>query len=442
MSRIWGVITVLIAGLTVTSVPAATFTYNYTWRNGRDQTGQPAEGQPAGTCSFVVPDTRPLQVPRTLVVDSAAPVGTVLYAWDFANFLPGFRIQCTGSGISTSEGSHYLIVNGAVLNGLMTGQIIFNNLTRGEGFSSSNPVYATTLSGIGLRMFVKADTDSLLKSVTDSVPYRQQVILQNAGGQMSIPATPRDIVYPWGTNSGNPSARLQLYVDKLSNNPAQFILADGAAGFSVKAELVKIANTVQYGNLGLAGNPMATWSLVTAALNLVPPTDFLTGNAITVVSPSCRLRTTDYTVSMGTWASDTVNHTGAPATGAAVPVGLDLECSGKVADVQFRFEDTGSSPSSLAEKNITLYDGGGNKVNGLEIQMKYNGERINVDGVTQTSTGSHGQVRTEAESVPLYTSTSQAMFTANYIQNGPIAVDGNNYTGPASGKVNIWVTYN
>ncbi|EPK7284292.1 hypothetical protein NLT72_002732 [Citrobacter farmeri] len=172
------------------------------------------------------------------------------------------------------------------------------------------------------------------------------------------------------------------------------------------------------------------------------PTDFLAGNAITVVSPSCRLRTTDYNISMGTWAADTVNHMGSPATGAAVPVGLDLECSGQVADVQFRFEDTGSAPSTFDEKNVTLYDGGGNKVSGLEIQMKYNGNRVNVDGVTQTSTGSHGQVRTEAESVPLYTSTSQAMFTANYIQNGSITVGGNNYTGPVSGKVNIWVTYN
>ncbi|HAT1584473.1 TPA: hypothetical protein I8Y00_000775 [Citrobacter farmeri] len=193
--------------------------------------------------------------------------------------------------------------------------------------------------------------------------------------------------------------------------------------------------------LGVGGTPSIYWN-TTAVLHPSLPTDLLAGNAITVVSPSCRLRTTDYNISMGTWAADTVNYTGTPATGAAVPVGLDLECSGQVADVQFRFEDTGSAPSTFAEKNVTLYDGGGSKVNGLEIQMKYNGNRVNVDGVTQTSTGSHGQVRTDAESVPLYTSTSQAMFTANYIQNGPITVGGNNYTGPVSGKVNIWVTYN
>ena len=430
MSRIWRVALLLSAGLIGMPAMAVTFTYNYTWATGDHA------GQPAGSCGYTVPDIRPFQIPRTLVVDSAVPVGTVLYSWDFNSFLPGFRIQCTGSGIDNST-NYTNVNNGSISGNLIVADFRFTGMTASPLLSSTNPVYATTLSGIGIRLSVKADTDSAVDGAGNDYSY---VALQRVNGQIQVYPAPRDVVYVWG-GSGLPQAYLYTRIYATGPSAYRYSIKTIAQGISVKADLIKTADTVQYGSLGVGGSPSMYWN-TTAVLQPALPTDFLAGNAVTVVSPSCRLRTTDYSISMGTWAADTVNHMGSPATGAAVPVGLNLECSGKVADVQFRFEDTGSSPSSLAEKNITLYDCGGNKVNGLEIQMKYNGERINVDGVTQTSTGSHGQVRTEAESVPLYTSTSQAMFTANYIQNGSITVGGNNYTGPVSGKVNIWVTYN
>lgn len=432
MSRLWAAAVALAAGMVIMPAPAATWSYNFTWAAGDHA------GQLAGTCTYIVPDIRPLQVPRTLVVDSAAPVGTVLYSWDFNSFLPGFRVQCTGSGIDNSTPNVFAAnqTTGITTIRLIILSLWIQGLTNANNFSTSTPVYATTLPGIGLRLYIKADSDSLVDANSNTYQYTQIV---NAGTQSSIFAPPRDVVYPWG-GTGRPTFDARISME--SNGDTRDSIPNSFQGVSVKAELVKTADTVQYGNLGLAGNPVTLFNTESTAMVPGIPTDFLAGNAITVVSPSCRLRTTDYSISMGTWAADTVNHTGSPATGAAVPVGLDLECSGQVADVQFRFEDTGSVPSALAEKNVTLYDGGGNKVSGLEIQMKYNGNRVNVDGVTQTSTGSHGQVRTDAESVPLYTSTSQAMFTANYIQNGSITVGGNNYTGPVSGKVNIWVTYN
>lgn len=434
MSRLWRLtgcaVMAVMAGLTVMPASAATWSYNYTWATGDHA------GQPAGTCAYTVPDIRPLQVPRTLVVDSAVPVGTVLYSWDFNSFLPGFRVQCTGSGIDNSTNSTN-VNNGSISGNLILANFSFMGMTLSTGYGNANPVYATTLPGIGIRFSVKADTDSAVDGAANNYSY---VALYRVDGQMQVYPTPRDVVYMWG-GASHPEATLYTRVYATGPSSYRHSIQTIAQGISVKAELIKTADTVQYGSLGIGGTPSVTWS-TTAVLSPALPTDFLAGNAITVVSPSCRLRTTDYNISMGTWAADTVNYTGTPATGAAVPVGLDLECSGQVADVQFRFEDTGSAPSTFAEKNVTLYDGGGNKVSGLEIQMKYNGNRVNVDGVTQTSTGSHGQVRTDAESVPLYTSTSQAMFTANYIQNGSITVGGNNYTGPVSGKVNIWVTYN
>lgn len=435
MSRLWRLtgcaVMAVMAGLVFMPVPAdaTTVTYNVTWGNG-DQAGKAA-----GTCSYIVPDIRPLQMAKTLVVDSTAPVGTVLYTWDFNSFLPGIQVQCTSSGITNSTLG--LQVNGVTSSSLIYTIATFNGMTYSSVSSSSNPVFATTLAGIGLRLYIKADTDSLANSSESNYDYSQVVNLVGAGGQAQINAAPRDVVYQWGSTNP-PRAYIYLYGYK---NNGRYSIRTGKASFSVKADLVKTATTVQYGNLGLSGSPSTAW---TSPSTMTPglPTNLLTGNAITVVSPACRLRTTNYNISMGTWAADTVNFTGSPATGAAIPIGLNLECLGQVANVQFRFEDTGSAPSTLAEKNVTLYNSGGNKVNGLEIQMKYNGSRINIDGTTRTSVGSYGQVHTNTGAAPSYISAGQAMFTANYIQNGPITVGGNNYTGPVSGKVNIWVTYN
>lgn len=74
MSRLWAAAVALAAGMVIMPAPAATWSYNFTWAAGDHP------GQLAGTCTYIVPDIRPLQVPRTLVVDSAAPVGTVLYS--------------------------------------------------------------------------------------------------------------------------------------------------------------------------------------------------------------------------------------------------------------------------------------------------------------------------------------------------------------------------
>lgn len=194
MSRIWRLtgraVMALMAGLIVMPASAATFTYSYAWFSGD------RPGQPAGTCSYIVPDIRPLQVPRTLVVDSAAPVGTVLYTWDFNSFLPGFRLQCTGSGIDSGSGS--TSVNGTnVGTNMILATLNFAGLTTSPVSSSSNPVYATTLSGIGLRLSVRADSDSILTGVVAGV-YSQYLALFRVNGQSLAQAPPRNTVYLWG----------------------------------------------------------------------------------------------------------------------------------------------------------------------------------------------------------------------------------------------------
>lgn len=116
---------------------------------------------------------------------------------------------------------------------------------------------------------------------------------------------------------------------------------------------------------------------------------------------------------------------------------MSLECNGTVDHVRFRFEDTGSSLS--VNNNVSLYDSaGGSKIDGLEIEMLYNGSKVNVDNTTITDTGSHGAfVSASAD----FDSFSTASFHARYVQNSAITLAGTNYTGPVTGKMNVYVTY-
>ncbi|WP_404318775.1 hypothetical protein RX799_04185 [Klebsiella oxytoca] len=416
-----------VAGGGVMPATAATWSYNYTWTTGDHA------GQPAATCAYFVPDSRPLQVPRTMVVDKAVPVGTVLYSWDFNSFLPEFRVQCTGSGIDNDDS--YLDVNGTPIQGndpvLMKLEI--GGMTKSPLFSNTNPVYNTALSGIGIRFSVKGDTVPGVDGT--GYMYSYTSLYPVDGGQSIYPA-PLDVVYKWGAyNYPTASAFITRYT---TPPPYRFLYSNIVQGFSVKADLIKTADTVQYGSLGLGSSAMPRWT--TRYPNPSLPTDLLTGNAIMVVSPSCRLRTTDYTIPMGLWAADAITYVGTPAYGSQVPVNLSLECSGSVDHVRFRFEDTGTSLSG--NNNISLYDtAGGNKIDGLEIELFYNGTKVNVDNTTLTDTGSHGTTKVMPESLPLYDSVSTATFQARYVQNAAVTRAGVNYTGPVTGKVNMYVTY-
>ncbi|EBW6663838.1 hypothetical protein DP683_25370, partial [Salmonella enterica subsp. enterica serovar Reading] len=102
-------------------------------------------------------------------------------------------------------------------------------------------------------------------------------------------------------------------------------------------------------------------------------------------------------------------------------------------------EDAGSATAST-DKNIRVYKSAGSGtdvVDGLEIELLYDGEHVDVDGITLTDTGTHGSyVSTNNSETQLYSSQSAARFTARFLQNGQIS-----YLGPVTGKVNMWVTY-
>lgn len=406
----------LFVPIVTSEVSAATYSYPYNWYTGTNA------GKAAGTCIYQIPDIRPFQVARTLVVDNSIATGTVLFSWDYSNFLPNIGVKCTGSGIANSTGD--MVYNGKVVN--INAALLEMAMS---GSSHTDGIFPTNISGLGIKLYVKAHS----------------AVLTSYNGNRY------QWIYLYNTESGTLYANkdveyLYLRTPRLSNNvqikgtAINSYSLGGEALLSIRGELVKTGNISGYGALSLASSTMSwtTMAIHSPAL----PTNLFAGSAITVAAPSCILDQTDYTIPMGRWVGDTYKYTGAIARGNDVPIKLSLKCSGRLSNVYFKFSDAGSSPNSGTERNISLYDSNGGKIDNLGIELRYNGNRVNIDGTTTINTGSHGTAKTDASSTPVYDSSSSVNFTANYLQTGNIVRNGNPYTGPVSGKLNMMVTYN
>ena len=364
----------------------------------------------AATCSYDYPSAKPLAVSRTLVVDKNAPDGTVLFSWGYGEFWSDLAVTCTDSGITHTSlnmlgpGAEPVFSTGASLlnsdvNGLMTSD-----------------------SGIRLKLWARFNTSCDANGNPSSSAYSS-----DGSGTNVCPAAGTEVLlYSTGTAS---YSLLPLISAGIASFPT------GSASISFRAELIKYG-TVSYSspltiNAGI--NPSFRVGSNSFGSSHQYHYDGLSGSGIQIVSPSCQLKNTDYNIPMGLW----VDKNTTPAWGPQVPVNLSLKCSGSVDHVRFRFEDTGSSLSD--NKNISLYStSGGSKIEGLEIEMLYNGTKVDVDNSTLTDTGSHGAFVSASEA---FDSESTAAFHARYVQNSAITRAGTDYTGAVTGKVNMYVTY-
>ena len=143
---------------------------------------------------------------------------------------------------------------------------------------------------------------------------------------------------------------------------------------------------------------------------------------------------------MGPWGVSDSSRAHYPITGNDVPVNLDLRCSGEVKNVRFKFEDAYSN--NLSNNNIALHNPANTSalIDGLEIELLYNNTHVDVDNLTTTNIGDLGSPVTITTSA-IFNTTYTAKFTARYIQRDNITSNGIPYTGPVTGKVNMWVTY-
>lgn len=407
---------VAFAGMTVAEVSAATHGFTASWSSGI------AVGQVAGWCNYIVPDERPLTVPRTFVVGNDVPNGTEIFSWGYGEAFSDFIASCTSSGIGGGGGD---------IDGYLDSRILIN--------SDSGGYIPLSDSGFGLKLWLRFNTapgfnytgcggvSVYCEYYDTSYSYPSYTSKVPAGTEID------------GTLAGYSSQGATQTIRKYRNvfSPVNYIFPTYTGSISVRMSLVKIG-TIQYnGPLAAKSPAFALRNTIRQNSSTSTLTGFLDGSGITIAPPACQLKTTDYTLPMGRWAADVINYTGAPAYGAQVPVNLSLECSGKVNHVRFRFEDTGTSLSS--NKNISLYDtAGGSKIEGLEIEMLYNGSKVNVDNTTITDTGSHGAF---VSLTPAFDSFGTAAFHARYVQNAAVTRSGANYTGPVTGKVNMYVTY-
>ena len=398
------------------SVPvlAASFAHNVVWTNGSYAT----------TCYSNVPELAPLSVPRTLIVDNHLPNGTELFSWGYGDFIPNVSTTCADT-----------VPVASVFNG---GGRFFTR-PFGSTYPNVDGVYSTSIPGIGIKLF----TTYTGKGVSDFRPMSSNTSrLINSVGSWANPSDPINVEFMVKQATG-----IGVWMNSDSNwntNPTtqQFSTRANHVSYSFRAVLVKTGNIV-YTSTPLTLPKMSEFAAVDSGF-LHPLPNMVGGGGITIVPPACQLKTpTSYTINIGRWVNSGPGSLAPgislPAYGSIKPVDLNLECSGQVNGVQFRFEDAGSSPSS--NKNISLYDSaGGNKIEGLEIEMRYGGSRVAVDNITKTDTGSKGAIKTNPQDLS-FNSQDSATFGARFVQTAPIKKSGAIYTGPVTGKVNMYVTY-
>ena len=420
----------LIVGLCAAhQAQAGVYAENIYWKNGTQA------GALAGTCTYTIPENKPLSVNRTLVLDNSVPVGTSLYTLPYESFLQ-FSVQCQSSGIGNNDPKISTTASAGT----------FVNLGSSfAGDTGTAPYYTfTNNSGIAIKFTYRFNTSG--EACANCAPFP-------ASGDVSFGKYSAISRLNGNDASAGFESGKQRYQDFLGSYA--FVVVGSADGkyyfvspqanhstsqsYSVKAELIKTGDIV-YDDIPLK---LKSGGIVQVYANGVYNTyNFdIGGGGIKIVRPTCKLDTKNYTIPMSSWVSiDPVAKPGAfPAYGSQVPVNITMQCSGKVDDTQISFEDANSLTT---RQDVGLYDSaGGSLIDGLAVQLLYKNAVVPTDNTKLTISGL-GSTKSSPDSTPLFNSLSTINFNARYVQTAAIKKNGANYTGPVVGKVNIWVTYN
>ena len=421
--------TIVLSLCVANQVCAATYSETIYWKKGAQA------GKVAGTCIYTIPDNKPLSVNRTLVLDNSLPVGTTLYTIPYSAFM-NFVMQCGGSGLGNNDPE---------ITSWSTGATYALLWTSFSGDTGTAPYYTyTNNSGIAIKYTFRVNTG----------PNRNlKFIIFPASGDVSqglYSSLTRFDYNDAGSGFQSGKAKYQDFI--VSNAFVGVSHADGKyyftdptnymqtiQTFSVMAELIKIGDII-YNDVPL--KLKYSGGIQVHANTAYHNNSFdIGGGGIKIVRPTCKLDTKNYTIPMSSWVSiDPVAKPGAfPAYGSQVPVNITMQCSGKVDDTQISFEDANSLTT---RQDVGLYDSaGGSLIDGLAVQLLYKNAVVPTDNTKLTISGL-GSTKSSPDSTPLFNSLSTINFNARYVQTGAIKKNGNNYTGPVVGKVNIWVTYN
>lgn len=422
-SAFWGLGLSLLAFKTVADITVSPNSTIY-W---------PGTSNQAAKCSLRFSTIQPLSQPRTLTVDNSLPNGSVLYSWGFEDFVPEIYSTCDWAS-STS------------VNSLSQSYSYLQTVVSVRGFSLSllpgTGLLPTSNPGIGLKVYYKFNykgdqptgISGSVSTILLPAEYGYVVGAENAIRMVSQP-----FMTQYNPITNDLARPFTLYYSRTYHQ----------SSLSLRGELIKIgpvteSQGLQVNNIGSVFTYIFGNRGTDVGSGTVNGSDVLGGGGINIATSSCRLSgSTDYQINLGRWESRDPGSL--PAHSAVQPLDINLECSGQVNNVMFSFQDTGSTP--LPNQNIGVYDSvGGQFINGLEIEMFYNGSRINVHKMSeapnsyQINTGSHGSVNTGPSTS--FNSQSQVQFGARFIQNSAITRGGNAYTGPVAGLVNMFITYN
>lgn len=395
---------------------AASYSQTYTWSGS---------GLPAITCIETAPPS-PLFKPVMIIADNNMPNGTVLYSWGYNDFFPNITQQCVSSGITSPSNSltykHAMTTSGGGILG------IFSNMIAGDILTPE-----TSELGVGIKIYAKFNQGATI--CNDCSPY-YATATTNASNSL-LRNIPEGTEFELKTGS---DAYIELNPVQ-NKNMSEYKMISSNTSISLRGELIKTGFISRGGTIpvsfasykdnifiGVDEHQPAVAILSTPSSNLY------------VYTPSCRLATQDYTIPMGPWVVSDSSSAHYPITGNDTPVNLELKCSGEVKNVRFKFEDAYSN--KLSTKNIALHNPANTSklINGLEIELLYNNNHVDIDNLTTINIGDLGSPVTITTSV-IFNTTDTAKFTARYIQVDDITSDGTPYTGPVTGKVNMWVTY-
>ena len=421
---------------TPTVTRATTYIISYVWSSASD----PNVNKLAGQCSYTYPDNQPFSVPRSVVADNSVPTGTILASWSYADFNVPLTVSCSGSGIEGTTSIMTASYGGILANASSHAVLGYNIAGTLEGSGILN----TSVPGVGVRFYVQSDTPDLGNAVNTPA----FIALTGFGSSVIFAAS--GVEYPYvGPGAGQAGLSISMLQSRTENDTTLWYIPTRRVSLSLRAELIKTGYVANYGAVSFSHLFSSWMELIPLGLsNFFPPpsSHFLMGTGVTLVRPTCKLssqRSTDYQVAMGRWDADTLSHPGAPAYGPDVPVILELECNGMAENVRMRFEDAGASP--LPVGNLSLYDAaGGNKIDGLEIELQNNGNHIDING-SAVDIGSYGSGATSVAGDKIFAASSTSFmpitFQARYIQRATITRAGVNYTGPVSGTVNLFMVY-
>lgn len=389
-----------------------------------------SNGVKASECSFIFSTVLPLSQPKTLIVDNNLPNATVLYSWGYSDFIPNIVSAC--GAVSDSSPVNSISVPLASATTMLMFYGFNSSLLAGQALlPTSNP-------GVGLKVYYQyaaKGTGNTGLSKYSSTQLNPDIIGVETPINTSLPIFVNTF-YPITNNSSPP------YIFSFSPSANYSILM-------MRGELIKVGQVTESSGLQLSSNPTIGYTFSNGAAGAggsnINLNEILGGGGINIVHPTCQLRgSTDYQVNLGSWES--ASSSSLPAYSEAKPVDINIECSGKLNNVEFSFQDSGSS--SLSNRNISVYDSiGGQPINGLEIEMSYAGTRIDVHKISESptsykiNTGSHGSVKTNPTDTS-FNSQSQAQFEARFVQRAAITRGGSSYAGPVTGQVNMFITYN